>query len=175
MSRPAIVLAAILIALVLLPAVVAALVHPGDATTYQLGAAATSTDRLPDGFSDFVARRHDRTPPTAPPTTTTTRPPSKRTTAVRAATVTYDAGTVNGYPCGADLPPCTVLACESGGNPTADNPTSSASGLWQILDGTWNGHGGYVRALHAPADVQNDKARQLWNHGDGAFHWKSCL
>lgn len=84
-------------------------------------------------------------------------------------------GTVNGYPCGGDLPTCRVLACESGGNPTAQNPTSTASGLWQILDGTWAGFGGYARAVHAPVDVQNAKARLLWANGHGAFHWKACL
>ena len=84
-------------------------------------------------------------------------------------------GTVNGYPCGGSLPPCSVLACESGGSPTAENPTSTASGLWQILDGTWAGYGGYSHASFAPVSVQNAKAAALWAGGAGAFHWSACL
>jgi soluble lytic murein transglycosylase-like protein len=30
-----------------------------------------------------------------------------------------------------------VMACESGGNPTAQNTRSSAGGLFQFLDGSW--------------------------------------
>lgn len=83
-------------------------------------------------------------------------------------------GTVNGYPCGGTLPPCTVLACESGGNPTAENPTSSASGLWQIIDGTWNNYGGYPHAASAPAEIQNQKAADLYRDGAGIGHWRQC-
>lgn len=82
---------------------------------------------------------------------------------------------VNGYPCGGTLPTCHVLACESHGNPTAQNPRSSASGLWQILDSTWAGFGGFARAMFAPVDVQNAKARLLWAGGAGSSHWRSCL
>lgn len=32
---------------------------------------------------------------------------------------------------------CSVMMCESRGNPTAHNGTSTASGLWQFLDSTW--------------------------------------
>jgi len=31
-----------------------------------------------------------------------------------------------------------IIQCESGGNPAAKNPTSTASGLGQFLDSTWN-------------------------------------
>jgi hypothetical protein len=81
---------------------------------------------------------------------------------------------VNGYPCGGDLPPCSILRCESGGNPTAENPSSSASGLWQIIDGTWNGYAGYRHAADAPAAVQNAKAAELYAGGAGASHWAQC-
>jgi hypothetical protein len=83
-------------------------------------------------------------------------------------------GTVNGYPCGGNLPPCTVLRCESGGNPNAENPTSTASGLWQIIDGTWNGYGGYTHAADAPPDIQNQKAADLYAGGAGGGHWAQC-
>lgn len=177
MTRPALIVAVLLV-LVLLPGVIAAWLDPGDTATYELGAAPTSQDRLPYGFERLVAAIHDRTPPTMPPTTQPERRPRQGSAVVGAAAaagVNSTTGQVNGYPCGGDLPPCRVLACESGGNPTAENPTSSASGLWQILDGTWAGYGGYQRALHAPADIQNAKAAALWAGGDGAFHWSSCL
>lgn len=35
-----------------------------------------------------------------------------------------------------------IIAHESGGNPRAQNPTSSASGLYQFIDGTWRALGG---------------------------------
>ena len=81
---------------------------------------------------------------------------------------------MNGYQCGGDLPPCWVLARESGGNPLAENPTSTASGLWQFLDSTWAGYGGFGHASHAPVDVQNARARQLWAGGAGCSHWSAC-
>lgn len=35
-----------------------------------------------------------------------------------------------------------IIACESGGNPTAQNPSSTASGLYQFLDSSWLAYGG---------------------------------
>jgi hypothetical protein len=35
-----------------------------------------------------------------------------------------------------------IIAHESGGNPRAQNPHSSASGLFQMIDGTWRAYGG---------------------------------
>ena len=50
---------------------------------------------------------------------------------------------------------------ESRGNPRAENPRSTASGLFQFLDGTWRhyakavpGARKYRHAAHAPAAVQ---------------------
>lgn len=76
--------------------------------------------------------------------------------------------------CGGDLPPCYVLARESGGDPRAQNPISTASGLWQFLDTTWNGFDGYQHAREAPISVQNEKAREVWADGAGASHWACC-
>lgn len=83
-------------------------------------------------------------------------------------------GTVNGYPCGGTLPPCYVLARESGGHPTAQNPRSSASGLWQFVHGTWNHYYGYNEAKYAPPSIQNQKAADTWNYGKGCYHWNAC-
>lgn len=73
--------------------------------------------------------------------------------------------------CGGDLPPCSVMMCESGGSLTAQNPNSTASGKWQFTDPTWAGYGGYSRAMYAPEDVQDERARQVWNGGAGAGNW----
>lgn len=35
-----------------------------------------------------------------------------------------------------------IIKCESGGNATAKNPNSSASGLFQFISGTWAAYGG---------------------------------
>lgn len=63
--------------------------------------------------------------------------------------------------CGGDLPPCWIMMRESGGNIRAKNPSSSASGKWQMLDSTWNGYGGYAHAADAPEWVQDAKARTM--------------
>lgn len=73
--------------------------------------------------------------------------------------------------CGGDLPSCSIMECESGGNVRAENPTSSASGKWQITSGSWGGYGGYARASDAPESVQDARARELWAGGDGRSHW----
>lgn len=64
-----------------------------------------------------------------------------------------------------------IAKYESGGNPRAQNPHSSASGLFQFVDGTWNHFGGYARAMYAPVSVQLKKFYQVWDNGRGAHHW----
>lgn len=76
---------------------------------------------------------------------------------------------------GGSLPPSRVIACESKGSYTAENPYSTASGKYQIVDGTWGGHGGYSHASDAPPHIQDEKAASLWAGGRGASHWKQCL
>lgn len=125
-----------------------------------------------------------------PTTTTTTRPPPPTTTSTTlepSTTTTMPpsppppaagAGQVNGYPCGGDLPPCWVMRRESGGDPTAVNPTGcgghTCGGLWQFDPRTWAGYGGFAYAQDAPWQVQNDRARQLWAGGAGCAHWAAC-
>lgn len=67
------------------------------------------------------------------------------------------------------LPPVMVRirTCESGDHHgsydyTAQNKVSSASGAWQIIDGTWNRFKGYRKARHAPRWVQDLKAMMLY-------------
>jgi len=73
--------------------------------------------------------------------------------------------------CGGNLPPCCVMMRESGGNPTAVNPSSGASGKWQFMPSTWAGYGGYPTAASAPEWVQDERAAQIWAGGAGAGHW----
>lgn len=71
-----------------------------------------------------------------------------------------------------------VAACESGRrkadgtavvgtySPKADNPRSTASGLFQFLDGTFkrlSASAGYARAKHAPLSVQYQAFKELYN------------
>jgi hypothetical protein len=74
-----------------------------------------------------------------------------------------------------DLPPWSVIMCESKGSYAAENPHTTASGRYQFVDGTWNGYGGYSHASDAPPEVQDAKARQVWANGAGRGHWRQCL
>ncbi|MGZ4745703.1 MAG: transglycosylase family protein [Oryzihumus sp.] len=73
-----------------------------------------------------------------------------------------------------------IRSCESGGGSgrpddvdwRAQNPTSSASGGYQVTVGTWAGYGGYARAKDAPAAVQTAFALQLFRQR-GSEPWLS--
>lgn len=76
--------------------------------------------------------------------------------------------------CGGDLPSCAIMECESGGALNVWNGQgSSASGKWQITEGTWGGYGGYPNAASAPEEVQDEKAREL-KRDRGTQPWESC-
>lgn len=75
----------------------------------------------------------------------------------------------------AHTPPGGFLACvrahESGGDYQAKNPTSTASGAYQYIRGTWitmsarAGHGGYPTARSAPPHIQDAVAVYTVNAG----------
>jgi len=67
--------------------------------------------------------------------------------------------------------PTGIFYAESGGNWTAQNRSSTASGGYQYLDSTWAGHRGYVKARHAPPWVQWERFGQTWAGGAGRSHW----
>ena len=61
-----------------------------------------------------------------------------------------------------------VIDCESGGDPKAQNPSSSASGLYQIIDGTWAAYGGTEfapRAKDATPEQQRIIAERILDEG----------
>ena len=71
-----------------------------------------------------------------------------------------------------------VINHESKGNPKAENPISTASGLFQFLDGTWQGVAKWVpgaskyrHAANAPAAVQWEVALHVVKRG-GHHAWK---
>lgn len=56
-----------------------------------------------------------------------------------------------------------IISHESGGDPDADNPRSSASGLFQVLGSLWAPHFGVERAdLYDPV-INVDLARRIWD------------
>jgi len=67
--------------------------------------------------------------------------------------------------------PDYIVQRESGGDYKAENPTSTASGKYQFLDGTWGGYGGYQHASDAPPAVQDARACEVWDNGNGSSHW----
>ena len=74
---------------------------------------------------------------------------------------------------GTTLPTCAIVKRESGFNPRAENPHSTASGLYQFIDRTWRSCGTrYSHASHAPVSTQVGCARKVWNGGHGASHWR---
>lgn len=65
-----------------------------------------------------------------------------------------------------------LVECESGGNPVAQNPTSSASGRYQFISSTW----AWVTGAPPPAGAypvwrQQEAFEKLWDDGRGASHW----
>jgi hypothetical protein len=57
------------------------------------------------------------------------------------------------------------------GTYSAENPTSTASGAYQFVDGTWDNYGGYHHASDAPPEVQDRKFAEVWANGAGRSHW----
>lgn len=131
------------------------------------------------------------TAPPPPPTTTTTVPqrPATTTTAPPAPSAPVErsapSGGNAGGNCGgweslisAHFPgevskACSVMMCESRGNPTAENSSSSASGLWQFLAGTWESVTGTpAPASQYSAETQTAAAAKLRN-SSGWGQW-SC-
>jgi hypothetical protein len=110
---------------------------------------------------------------TVPPTTTTTTAPVETRKPVERKESQEDTSSSNAIP-------ESVSDCESGGDYNAENPSSSASGKYQMIDGTFQGTeagaaSGYESASDAPPSVQDAAAAEVWDNGRGAHNWKACL
>lgn len=75
----------------------------------------------------------------------------------------------------AELPPDSIVQCESGGDPRAQNPVSTASGKYQMIDGTWKAYGGgqYAAKARLATEAQQDAvAAKLWA-AEGSAPWNA--
>jgi hypothetical protein len=60
----------------------------------------------------------------------------------------------------------SIAQCESGGDYSAHNPSSTASGKYQFLDSTWDNYKGYASAAEAPPAIQDERAEiEFANNG----------
>ncbi len=146
---------------------------------------------------EAVAPAQAPTTTAAPPTTTTTTPPATTTTTTPPSTTTTTAPPAGGTrdveewrdlvaqyfdPERVDEA-LAVIHCESRGDPTAVNPISNASGLFQFVPNTWgwaSAEAGWAQA--SVFDPEANVATAAWlvqvsietNHPGGAWgHW-SC-
>lgn len=62
-----------------------------------------------------------------------------------------------------------VMRCESGGNPNAKNRTSTAAGLFQFLESTWNRVSRYT---HSPTYRQAGPYDPVWATFNAAWLWR---
>lgn len=65
-----------------------------------------------------------------------------------------------------------IRQCESGGDYTAQNPVSTASGGFQFIDGTWGNYKGYAKAKLAPEHIQDEYALKIYNE-QGTRPWNA--
>lgn len=99
----------------------------------------------------------------APPPVTTVPPPQPHAAEAVAGCGGWDLTIAAYFPPGEQAKACSVMMCESQGNPAARNPRSTASGLWQFLDSTWRATTGRSdRAFQASPDEQTAAAAALW-------------
>lgn len=136
------------------------LIHPGLVLTVPAG----HVDPPAGAVSVISAPVHARTPLLPAPVHRHAAPP------VQAASSAPTGGSGLGT-----LPPIfsTIEKCESGGNPHAQNPHSSASGLFQEIDSTWHAYGGTTtRAADASVAEQIAVTEHLYA-ADGLSPWNA--
>jgi hypothetical protein len=73
---------------------------------------------------------------------------------------------------GSPLPTCTWQP-ESGGNPSAVNPSSGAGGYYQIMPSTWSAYGGSGVPQNAPMSEQTAIAQTIYQ-AQGPSAWANC-
>ena len=84
-------------------------------------------------------------------------------------------GSSAGTPAGMEA----IVQRESGGDPTAVNPSSGAAGKYQFLQSTWDNvapaqYKG-ISPAKVPESVQDQVANKVWNGGAGASHWAETV
>ena len=89
-----------------------------------------------------------------------------------AAGVSHPAGATSSVSTGSSLPTCTWQP-ESGGNPTAVNPSSGAGGYYQITPATWAAYGGTGAPQSAPMSQQTAIAQKIYQ-SQGPSAWTNC-
>jgi hypothetical protein len=88
--------------------------------------------------------------------------------AQQASSVTASAASAGG----SSLPACTWQP-ESGGNPSAVNPSSGAGGYYQITPSTWQAYGGSGAPQNASLAQQTAIAQKIWA-AQGSSAWTNC-
>jgi Transglycosylase-like domain len=108
-----------------------------------------------------------------PPVAPAAAAPAKAPVAESATPVTQtgDAGT-SAASSGSPLPACTWQP-ESGGNPSAVNPSSGAGGYYQIMPSTWAAYGGTGAPQTAPMSEQTAIAQKIYST-QGPSAWTNC-
>jgi len=107
-------------------------------------------------------------PAEAVPVTPTTGRPQRAPRTSRPSAVPVAAG--RGCSFAGPTPPDYIRQRESGGDYTARNPSSTASGAWQMLDTTWHAMGGTGSAANASPAEQDCRAAMLWAQS-GSSPW----
>jgi hypothetical protein len=79
-----------------------------------------------------------------------------------ASTTGSGSGSASGSGSGGYTIPAGIVACESGGNYGAVNPSSGAGGAYQILPSTWAAYGGQGLPQNAPPAEQDRIAAQIY-------------
>lgn len=102
----------------------------------------------------------------APAAASTTQAPAAPAT--QTVTGSSNTATTSGSP----LPACTWQP-ESGGNPSAVNPSSGAGGYYQIMPSTWAAYGGTGAPQDAPMSEQSAIAQKVWA-SQGPSAWTNC-
>jgi muramidase (phage lysozyme) len=91
-------------------------------------------------------------------------------TATRSYSTTTTTTTTSYSSSGGYSIPSSIVACESGGNYRAVNPSSGAGGAYQILPSTWAAYGGAGLPQNASPAEQNAIAAKIYA-AQGASAW----
>lgn len=143
--------------------------EPGSVTT-TAPTTTTAAPEVPTSTTEAPTTTVEVTTTTEAPVTpsipTTTRFNPVTTTIVKV--FTSQVGPVLAY--GEWAIPAYIVMCESQGQWDAINP-SGASGPYQLMPL----HFGGELAMNQSRSAQHAKAAQLWNGGEGRYHWAACL